>query len=384
MNKYKIIYLELYTLIELNNKEALLFNTLNNSTITTNNIKIVNLLKKLMASESGTVHLKKDDNVINEFIENLKKNYMGDVIYIDNLDNLPIQLNYWKTNYNSININKNIFDNLLELYLFINSVKSDNNNFKLYNGPFSLNEEISSDIDELNSFLDNYYGLIKDKKINLILGIIKSETECDKIHKFILKYKNVNIYTDVKYNHKLLESIAQDCNSVNIYTSFNNIKYLNKWDKLKLKKIHFLIDTEQEYLKINNFEKNYEYDYIINTNEVNEFVKSSLMFKKNELLDSKINIEEVMLKKIVNTNFYGKIFINPKGEIFSNLFFKKIGNVKNDNLKEILLKILENKNENWFLTKNKIRKCSSCNYNSLCPPVSRYELFYKKNQLCIN
>lgn len=124
-------FIEPYVYISVTNENALLYNTLDRSSIESNRIEIIELLREILQEENCGVVLLNNKRykgeTVNSFILELKKKYMGDIIDTSLSKEKPIQLLpffnfpnkheiYKKHNFSPL---KNILDNLSEITINI-------------------------------------------------------------------------------------------------------------------------------------------------------------------------------------------------------------------------------------------------------------------------
>lgn len=90
--------------------------------------------------------------------------------------------------------------------------------------------------------------------------------------------------------------------------------------------------------------------------------------------------KEININRTINSIFFGKLTIDSNGNIFS--YPEKIeGNIQSTNLLEYMINMF-NSNSLWFKTRANVFPCNNCVFNSICPTISNYELYFKKNNLC--
>lgn len=89
-----------------------------------------------------------------------------------------------------------------------------------------------------------------------------------------------------------------------------------------------------------------------------------------------------MRNKEINAVDFGRIVIFNDGQYCTNNLLPSLGNVKNDDIRQMLINCISSENSTWFLTRNNLPKCKDCIYNQLCPPVSNYEHVIEKFNLC--
>jgi pseudo-rSAM protein len=146
-----------------------------------------------------------------------------------------------------------------------------------------------------------------------------------------------------------------------------------------------LIVSKEEHLD--------EIDIIINsiTNKWNiqpfftgqnlDFFLEHVYLKEEDLFEGVKSIETVYSNQSFNRNHFGKLTILSNGDIYTNINFKSVGNIKSDSLKKIVYDEMKN-GEAWKKVRSSTTPCSECVYEHLCPPISNYEYVIGKYNLC--
>jgi len=95
----------------------------------------------------------------------------------------------------------------------------------------------------------------------------------------------------------------------------------------------------------------------------------------------KLSEKDIIKNSSINRNDFGKLFILPDGKIYSNLNSESIGNIKTDLFQEAIYKELKY-TKNWLKTRGDVIPCKNCIYKAICPPISNYERYLNKFNLC--
>lgn len=102
----------------------------------------------------------------------------------------------------------------------------------------------------------------------------------------------------------------------------------------------------------------------------------------DDLLESPIEKQTIFRRQALNENFFGKLFILPSGEAFSNMNGKPLGNLKNAPLGQVVYNEF-NDSKSWLLTRDtNTGNCFECQNRYLCPSISNYEMVIGKTNLC--
>jgi len=175
---------------------------------------------------------------------------------------------------------------------------------------------------------------------------------------------------------------------IEIFVTFPLIKdfihNLNFLSKQKNTKIIFEITSEENYKETEVLISKYaieHYDYKPFYNKVNQdFFKNNIYVTRDDIFSEVISQRIIFAHQKLNTNFFGKIFLFPNGDIKAHPSKEKLGNF----IQEPLVKILENEmiiNTAWRIIRDQ-SPCSDCLYQFLCPSPSDYELAIARPNLC--
>ena len=270
----------------------------------------------------------------------LELNYNNEIVNcdyrdIDKTNNVQIEKNYLKTNYNEylIEFNNNCeFKNILIDYI-MESIYSLGNkdkyiNIKNFN---SLYEIIGNKIDELTNYAilirdSNDYNIIKNKGLfdesikefkDYLINYINEDAisnELDYIIKLLLF--QINIYVNkilekVKYGYKVIIADENGVTEEAIKKEYKNPRYLyikvpsgiDFYEDLNINdnsliikdvrcKLNCINKENENLLYTNKFEKSGNYNIILNGD--NLFCESNIKVLSKTLLNEKINIKNII------------------------------------------------------------------------------------------
>ncbi len=111
------------------------------------------------------------------------------------------------------------------------------------------------------------------------------------------------------------------------------------------------------------------------------FFKENVYITTNDIAGSKPDQKQIFSRITFNENDFGKFTIMPDGTIFANVNDPALGNLSRMGVIE-MIEAEMNTGKSWERTRQRVSPCSSCVYNFLCPPVSRYEIFMKRYNFC--
>ncbi len=389
------LYLEPFVHTFVKEKQALLYNSLTGDYILISNTNAAyRLIKKLSLKKNLYVipYKKNDDLELNEFIFELQNKYMGDLLNKNWSTKKPVQ------SFPIIKIEKSIDDEeynklyISELTLIINS----NSNFIEENKQSLFcrnNFEITNSLD-FNIIVD----LINNTSVKIINILGANVFNYNKLSSLISLFESKNIHVNFYFNIDVdlnLTSILFNNNisSKHFNISISNDNILDKLSVLKTffqeKGIDYSIDirifNESDFIYYDNITKSCELEnvnfipFFDGTNL--DFFRDAVFLNKKDILGSIINQRDIFARNTINQHYFGRLFVIPNGNVYSNLNKSKVGNLYLNDIDEILHNELHYK-KNWFKVRKNVTPCKSCIYNALCPPISNYEYAIGKYNLC--
>jgi pseudo-rSAM protein len=111
-----------------------------------------------------------------------------------------------------------------------------------------------------------------------------------------------------------------------------------------------------------------------------DFFKENVFLELADILNTPVSRETIFRREILNENFFGKLFISPRGDVYANMNKPSLGNITNEPLKELVYKELYNSLA-WLKVRDK-SPCIHCVNKLLCPSVSNYEFAIGQENLC--
>jgi pseudo-rSAM protein len=112
-----------------------------------------------------------------------------------------------------------------------------------------------------------------------------------------------------------------------------------------------------------------------------DFFENEVFNREIEITNQQLSEREIFSRMYINSYYYGRLFILPDGETYTNLYDQPNGNLIHNSEKE-LMKNLISSNESWFKIRNTIEPCNKCVFQFICPPISNYEFALKRMNLC--
>lgn len=276
-------------------------------------------------------------------------------------------------------VGKNIIDNLLEITIHFNTSKENlshlDKGYLQYPFPhIGKYQEIN--IQSLEEFFNQETPSLN--RINIIVGEINSENffKINKLIKYFQKKATIFLYSFYE-NYDILSNLEVDSDHIYLWGSYMDFKNLHKkkYNWLGIATNH---DEYSNYKKLKGCLLEY---YPIYTGSNMLFCKELMCFEKEDVLSLHLNEKNIFANQILNTNFFGEITILPDGNIHSCINCLPIGNIKRENLKQILFDEFSI-HKFWFTTRLKAESCKNCLYNFVCPPITNFELCLNKTDLC--
>jgi pseudo-rSAM protein len=399
------LYLEPYTFIFSGNKEKIIYNTVDGSYLKYTDPDVLQILEELSIPENGYCipicgESARKRSVV-KCIREIRNSFSGDIVSGDHIsqDTKPY-----------------IFMPALRLYNNVERIKKERGK--------SLGEMILRNIHEVTCFLPGNCRL-KCRHCN---SYYKQMNHCSSFsgvgmdtEKYICLFKSLEAcgvnHVNIMLNDLSEESAIFSLLDVLSASSFKKIFHLfsgminEHIEKLFIpnSQIHIFIHpfshgvqdvkNNMRYYKdypfswicpvssekeIEWIEKTFTFEKIkfipfYNGNNL-EFLENNLYLTIEDITNMPIEKQQIFRRQALNENFFGKLYILPSGETYSNLNFPPIGNIIDQSLGEIVYNEF-NDSKAWLKTRNE-GACKECVNKYLCPSISNYELVLNKANLC--
>lgn len=401
----RVIAFYSYVFINRVDDGILIFNTINKSILVVDSKRIYNLFANIELNDTSKYYIEFsdelfEDDIFNSFLNELEEKNMGELLSV-NINYIPISFSPlisvgkhgYKVVYELLNsgvndknyrkeksnvLGRKMLNNLKEISVYTNSTSSQYiryaNCHKFYYFPIIGKNECVN-LSSLLNFIDyNYQYKIR---INFIIGDF-SDDIIKNINTFI-SYSNTRFDIFIYTLYSNIDSVTR----INISSEkillwvlpFSDLEITSSYKFIGI----FSNDSELDYYEKNDHYFLYYYPCFTGNNE--EYCFDKLKFNLEDILEQDLGETDIFSRKLINSNFYGKIFILPNGEIHTNLNNNSLGNINFDNLKELILKEMTDA-KNWFLTRNNVSPCSNCKFNILCPPIGYIELHMGRFNFC--
>lgn len=401
-------FLEPYMHISVKQNCLLLYNTLNGKVLQYNNDEIIKLVKKLISEKKLFViklsYKELQSFEIANFVNQVRKYYMGDIVNCSYSKIKPIQLmpilSIQSEGPATTYFGEEIMKSLTEISFYINNNSNQNsrifsNGFKQFlfcnNNHNKYNELI---LEEIIFFISESKGSMLSQ-VNILGGNIFTYS---KFSELISNLNNLQAiksyyiyYLDLKDCEKKLDLIRNKNSEINILISCPVNEYelslvIKNIKRIKIKTIFtFIIEKEKHIEKIEKIIsklgiEQYSLQPYYNSKNLT-FFKNNVFITKKELLQSKIKQKDIHARMAINPFQFGKLTVLSNGNIHANVNAPKLGKIGENSLYDIIYKEMT-RGKSWRRLRMKVKPCRSCVFNLLCPPLSNYEYALGRNNLC--
>lgn len=145
----------------------------------------------------------------------------------------------------------------------------------------------------------------------------------------------------------------------------------------------FLISSEEDYARVDSISGKYsdeKIDFIpVYTGKNYDFFRDNVLLTKEEILSSNLTRRGVYMHQVLNTNYFGTLFVMPNKKVFSSVLSPPLGNIS-DSIYSLILEEMS-KNYSWRKTRNQTH-CKDCVLKYLCPSPSNYEKLMNLKCIC--
>jgi hypothetical protein len=367
--------IEPYVYINIVDKHALLYNTIDGELIESDKIDVITLLQELLKEKNcGVVLLENNlyqQTDIKDFISNIREKYMGDIIDISLTNGKPIQvLPYF--NYPTKRDKKcdfllveNLFQTLSEITIHVDPTI---NIEKIINILYSIPENITFNIKGDWEYITNIH------KLFLLLNhrYSSKNIECSYTHITVLdqnlknnfSYKvSINFPIDKQLWYKSLQLLQ---NQDLLYEYIFNVTSLSDCQKAE--------ELVEEY-QIQSYHL-----FPVYTGNNIEFFKKYVFMTQEDIFSTPISLKDIFSKLSMNMHDFGKFNIMSNGDVYANVKHPVLGNIYIHSIYELIQKEIK-EGKSWLRTRNQT-PCCDCIYQYLCPSPSDYEIVIGKPNLC--
>lgn len=194
-------------------------------------------------------------------------------------------------------------------------------------------------------------------------------------HSFVSNLENIKKITSEQFCFRILvdkhfpldEKIADSDDYTN-----SNIEFV------------FLVSDEDDWAEseraINKYAiSNYKVKPLYDGSNLS-FFSDNIYLSAEDIAKISLTKRDVFTHQVMNTNFFGRLTVLQNGDMYTNLNFPAVGNIKDADLKNSIYEELMT-GSSWLKIRSDV-PCSRCLYQYLCPSPSNYELVIGKPNLC--
>lgn len=371
--------IEPYVLVRVTDQNALLYNTLDNSTIESDNSEVIELLQRVLKREDCGVILLESKRYYSKnvwgFIKELREKYMGDIIDVNLSEGKPVQV--------------------LPFFNFQERGKTEV--YKKQN--FSQAKSALKNLSEISIHLDHTIDIIKlipflqsvpEGIIFNILGNIKDVVNYNQLLSFFDQYPSFKNMVCSYTNLFALQPAFGNNYSYKISVTFPID--MERWDYSR-QILHdqtlpfeyvFEVSSNEDFQSaeklIEEFQlENYQFKPVY-TGENLLFFEENVYLTKEGILGTTLSMKDIFRHQAINICDFGKINILPNGNVFANINHPALGNIYTQSINEIVQKEVD-EGMSWFRIRNQA-PCNDCVYQWLCPSPSDYEIAIGRPDLC--
>lgn len=370
-------FIEPYVFVDIKNKHALLYNTLDGVIIESTQDTIIELLRGTLREENCGVtlltHEQYQQKEICCFIHELREKFMGDIIDVSLSDGKPIQMlpfyNYSKEQ---------------ELY--------KKNNFSPYKNVLEKLFEISLHIDKTTNIskLIDFIGTLPKNLTFNIVGNMEEIPDYGKLFSHLNQYSSPkNILCSYK-NVISLQPIFE--NNFSYQISINFPIDMEQWNHAM--EILFNQTLPIEFVfEVSSNDEVQQSEQLVDKYQIGKyrlqpyytggnirFFENEVFLSKEDILSIPMTMKDFFARQSMNLYDFGKIIVLSNGDAYANLNYPSLGNIYTNNIHEILQKEVE-EGKSWFRIRNQA-PCTDCAYQWICPSPSNYEIALGRPNLC--
>ena len=401
-------YLESYTFLFYSKNQYVIYNTLNSTYIDCSLYgKTINTVLSILHNTNktycvGIYEYQLRDSQFTEFIKKIRNTFSGDII--KNIRGIPpfiskpiLRILHHPNNPKTKEYNllgENALFHLHEVTFYLENQGFDLNPmykdcYKQFLYPTYTEKQKLSHAKYLE--IIEQLSICQIDKINIIPATIEKKELFSYLlslprqysikTQIILPYKKYNkedlkqLLTNPQFSIMIMVHLPVDYEELNSYINLFN-EYNITWSLIASNK------NDVIFLSKNNLGKFTNVDYIPwYTGDNMDFFKEYIYNDFKDIIEQKNTKQHIFRKQILNDNLFGKLTIFPTGEVYSNVNFPTIGNIRDQKLSEIVYSEIENYFKPWFFTRDYV-SCKNCVNKYLCPSISNYEIVANEYNMC--
>lgn len=182
---------------------------------------------------------------------------------------------------------------------------------------------------------------------------------------------------------------AQDCLHIFVHFPLNTTAWeqgLSNLSKTDMPlRFHFVISSPTDYESAERLTAAYaisDFSFVPYFSGANaDFFASAVFLNREDIFNEQPSIRRIQARTQLNPLHFGQLTVLSNGDIHANVHEPAIGRLERHSLYDILHQALNN-SRSWRLRRSQVNPCKQCVFQDLCPPVSNYERFMGRYNLC--
>lgn len=401
-------YLEPYTFVFSNEREAVIYNTLNSAyLVCPTHPTVKRILEQWENASAGYGTMITEEEMENEivrgFVNSVRESFSGDCIeynhqrptpYLFKPDlflNTDIRIEKEKE---KSSLGERIMQDLHEMTVYLPASCSCKctdcaSYYKQFNHCTICQEETLKLTDY--TYLLRQLHISGIQRVNLLSGgdPLKNSNVCQLLSDFAVSSFKKHLYVDFNFlSDKYIEWIQQTQSILEVQVRLKDVKErivesmrnysfdTIKWNLIvsegsDIECLDNWFFPEGTSIQVHPFYSGDNFSFF------DDYVFTDL----EDILAEPVDRKAIFRHKALNDNFFGKLTLFPSGEVYSNVNCPSLGNIQNMSLKELVYKELT-EGYSWLKVRGNETPCSQCINKHLCPSISNYELVIGRNNLC--
>lgn len=371
--------IEPYVYMNIVGQQALLYNTLDGTTIESEQPEVIELLQEVRRKENhGVVFLsdeKRQDKKRQAFLAELREKYMGDCIDVSLSKGKPVQVLPYFNFYGTQGT---------ETYKRHN-FSSDRGGLKMLS-TLCIEVDRTTKVAELIAFLQS----IPPHLSFHLVGNIGEAAGYEKLVGFLHSYASSNTLVCSYADVIPLPPGCETNFSYSLVVDFPVDK--QKWDHSR--QLLATLGIPFEYIfEVTSVNDCREAQQLIEASAIEQyqvkpvytganlpFLEENVFLTQEDILASPLSIQTIFANQAINTYDFGKIHIRPNGDVFANRNHPSLGNIYKESLHDLVQKEIK-EGKSWLRIRNQA-PCNGCIYQWLCPSPSDFEIAIGRPDLC--
>jgi pseudo-rSAM protein len=115
--------------------------------------------------------------------------------------------------------------------------------------------------------------------------------------------------------------------------------------------------------------------------ENRSFFRKHVFLDLEDIFASRPTLKQIYANMTLDRLHFGRLIIRNNGAVHAHLNAPRIGTLGNDSIHGILYREMH-RGRTWRKTRSKATPCRGCVLSDLCPPLGSYEVALKDNALC--